>query len=185
WAGEQVRAKANVRVRARAGVADRRAAILDKLTYSLGKDRAGARDRDWLMATALALRDRVIDRWLASNRRAASERKKRVYYLSIEYLIGRLLCDMLINLDFVEPIGEALAGFDIDLHELRGLEADAGLGTGGLGRLAACYMDSLASLGIPAHGYGIRYEHGLFRQQFAHGWQNEVPDDWLADGNPW
>ncbi len=182
---QQVRAKAKVRVQASAGVAELRAAILDKLTYSLGKDRAGARDRDWLMATALALRDRVIDRWLASNRRAASERKKRVYYLSIEYLIGRLLCDMLINLDLVEPMREALAGFDIDLHELRGLEADAGLGTGGLGRLAACYMDSLASLGIPAHGYGIRYEHGLFRQQFAHGWQNEVPDDWLADGNPW
>ena len=131
------------------------------------------------------MRDRIIERWLESDRRAEAERKKRVYYLSIEYLIGRLLFDTLTNLGLIEAIREALAGFEIDLEHLRTLESDAGLGTGGLGRLAACYLDSTASLGVPAHGYGIRYEHGLFRQQFTNGWQSELPDDWLANGNPW
>jgi glycogen phosphorylase len=162
-----------------------RGALLGKLTYFGGKDRQSARDHDWFVATALVVRDQIIDRWLESDRRADAERKKRVYYLSIEYLIGRLLFDALTNLGLAEAMREALAGFDIDLEHLRTLESDAGLGNGGLGRLAACYMESMASLGVPAHGYGIRYEHGLFQQQFANGWQNELPDDWLANGNPW
>jgi glycogen phosphorylase len=182
---QQIRAKSKARAAEGAEVAELRAAILAKLTYFLGKDRQRARDHDWLVATALTVRDRIIERWLESDRRAEAERKKRVYYLSIEYLIGRLLFDTLTNLGLVEAIREALAGFDIDLEHLRALESDAGLGTGGLGRLAACYLDSTASLGVPAHGYGIRYEHGLFRQQFANGWQSELPDDWLANGNPW
>ncbi len=168
-----------------AKVTELRAALLSKLTYFGAKDQQSARNHDWFVAAALTVRDQVIDRWLQSNRSADAERKKRVYYLSIEYLIGRLLFDTLTNLGLAEGMREALAGFGIDLDQLRPLESDAGLGTGGLGRLAACYMDSMASLGVLAHGYGIRYEHGLFRQQFADGWQNELPDDWLASGNPW
>jgi glycogen phosphorylase len=166
-------------------VAELRGALLEKLTYFLGKNRESARARDWFVAAALAVRDRIIDHWLESDRRADREGRKRVYYLSIEYLIGRLLFDALTNLGLVEPMREALGSFDVDFDQLRALESDAGLGTGGLGRLAACYLDSMASLGLAAHGYGIRYEHGLFRQHFANGWQNELPDHWLADGNPW
>jgi glycogen phosphorylase len=167
------------------GVTELRAALLDKLSYFRGKDRQSAREHDWFVAAALVVRDEVVGRWLESNRRTDVERTKRVYYLSIEYLIGRLLFDALSNLGLVEAMREALAGFDIDFDLLRTLESDAGLGTGGLGRLAACYMESMASLGVSAHGYGIRYDHGLFRQQFTNGWQNETPDDWLANGNPW
>ncbi len=110
---------------------------------------------------------------------------KRVYYLSLEFLIGRLLFDTLGNLGLLDTVREALAGLGADLDRLRAQEPDAGLGNGGLGRLAACFMESMATLGIPAHGYGIRYEHGLFRQVIDGGVQHELPDDWLAFGNPW
>jgi starch phosphorylase len=162
-----------------------RAAILGKLTYVVGKDTSSACDHDWFVATALAARDRIIDGWLDSARRAAAEQRKQVYYLSIEYLIGRLLFDALTNLCLMEPAREALASFGVDIDRLRALEPDAALGNGGLGRLAACFMDSMASLGLPACGYGIRYQHGLFKQQIRDGWQHELPDDWLASGNPW
>jgi len=112
-----------------------------------------------------AARDLIVDGWLESNRRADSERRKRIYYFSIEYLIGRLLFDALSNLRVMEPARAALASFGVDLARLRALEPDAALGNGGLGRLAACFMDSMASLGLPACGYGIRYQHGLFKQQ--------------------
>jgi len=112
-------------------------------------------------------------------------KKKRVYYLSIEFLIGRLLLDTLTNLRLVEPARRALASMGVDLERLRGAEPDAALGNGGLGRLAACFMDSLSALGIPAMGYGIRYEHGLFEQRLHDGWQQEFPEAWLAHGNPW
>jgi glycogen phosphorylase len=166
-------------------VVELRAAITAKLVYSVGKDISGACDRDWLIATALAVRDRIIDRWLESSRRTEAEQKKRVYYLSIEYLIGRLLFDALINLGLIDPAREALASVGVDLDQLRTLEPDAALGNGGLGRLAACFMDSMASVGTPAFGYGIRYQHGLFKQQISDGWQQELPEDWLAFGNPW
>ena len=166
-------------------VVELRAAITAKLVYSVGKDISGACDRDWLIATALAVRDRIINRWLESSRRTEAEQKKRVYYLSIEYLIGRLLFDALINLGLIDPAREALASVGVDLDQLRTLEPDAALGNGGLGRLAACFMDSMASLGTPAFGYGIRYQHGLFKQQISDGWQQELPEDWLAFGNPW
>ena len=110
---------------------------------------------------------------------------KQVCYLSIEYLIGRLLFDALTNLDMVEPVRDALSSLGVDLDDLRALEPDAALGNGGLGRLAACFMDSMASLGIPAFGYGIRYHDGLFKQQISDGWQRELPEDWLSAGNPW
>ena len=168
-----------------ADVKELRAAILGKLTYAAGKDVSSAGDLDWFVATALAARDQIIDGWLDSTRRADAEQMKRVYYLSIEYLIGRLLFDALTNLCLMEPAREALASFGVDLDQLRTLEPDAGLGNGGLGRLAACFMDSMASLGLPAYGYGIRYQQGLFKQQIRDGWQHELPDDWLAYGNPW
>ena len=157
--------------------------ILAKLTYALGKERATATDRDWFFATALAVRDQIVDHWTKSDER--SHDRKCVNYLSIEFLIGRLLCDALTNLHQVEPLQRALADLGLDFSRLRALEPDAGLGSGGLGRLAACFMDSLAALQLPAFGYGIRYRLGLFKQSLTDGWQQELPDDWLAEGNPW
>jgi starch phosphorylase len=166
-------------------IAELRDAIAAKLAYAVGKDASQASDHDWFIATALVARDRIVDHWLASSRQAETAQKKEVYYLSIEYLIGRLLFDGLINLGLVEPMRQALAGMGVNLDRLRALEPDAALGNGGLGRLAACFMDSMASLGIPATGYGIRYQYGLFKQQIHDGWQQELPDDWLAFRNPW
>jgi starch phosphorylase len=168
-----------------AAVATMREAILEKLNYHVGKRRSVATDADWLLATCLAVRDHVVDRWLAGIDAAYQQGEKRVYYLSLEFLIGRLLFDNLNNLGLNPVVRAALAGLEIDLDKLRVLEPDAALGNGGLGRLAACYMESMASLGIPAHGYGIRYDHGLFRQVVKNGWQHEYPEDWLRHGNPW
>jgi glycogen phosphorylase len=161
-----------------------RDAIRAKLAYAVGKLEEDARPRDWFIATALAVRDRIVDRWMESTRRTHGF-VKPVHYLSVEFLIGRLLCDAVNNLRLVEPMREALAELGVDFDELRTLEPDAALGNGGLGRLAACFMDSMASLEMPAYGYGIRYDYGLFKQTIADGWQREVPEDWLADGNPW
>jgi len=161
------------------------AAIHAKLTYDVGKAPEAAHGHDWLIATALALRDRIVDRWIETERAARAGEAKRVYYLSVEFLIGRMLFDALSNMEMVAPVRAALSRFDVDLDELRKLEPDAALGNGGLGRLAACFMDSLATLGIAAYGYGIRYDFGLFRQQIRDGWQQELPEDWLAAGNPW
>ena len=159
--------------------------VLAKLTYAVGKDRSTAQLRDWFMATAYALRDHIIDQWMATTRRVQAERAKRVYFLSVEFLIGRLLFDALCNLAVAAPVREALADLGVDLNDIRALEPDAALGNGGLGRLAACFMDSLATLGVAAYGYGIRYDHGLFKQHISDGWQHELPEDWLAFGNPW
>ena len=159
--------------------------IVAKLAYSVGKDPVAASSRDWFLATALAVRDRVIDRWMTGTRAVKAEKRKRVYYLSLEFLIGRLLMDSLNNLGLTDTMRAALAELGVDLEELRGLEPDPALGNGGLGRLAACYMESMASVGIPAHGYGIRYDHGLFRQVIKDGWQREYPENWLSFGNPW
>jgi starch phosphorylase len=168
-----------------ADVAALRRDIVAKLAYSVGKDPMAASARDWFLATALAVRDRVIDRWMTRTRTVKAEKKKRVYYLSLEFLIGRLLMDSLNNLGITETMRAALAELGVDLDGLRSLEPDPALGNGGLGRLAACYMESMASLGIPAHGYGIRYDHGLFRQVIKDGSQQEYPENWLSFGNPW
>lgn len=165
--------------------AELRAAILDKLTYSCGKTQSNAGPYDWYLATVLTVRDCIVERWLAAEQRAERKSTKRVYYLSIEFLIGRLLFDALINLRILGTARTALASLDVDIDQLRKLEPDAALGNGGLGRLAACYMDSMAALSVPAYGYGIRYEHGLFMQQIRDGWQHELPERWLAFGNPW
>jgi len=159
--------------------------IEEKLTYGLGKSFDTATDNDWYHATAFAVRDHVVDIWMKSQQQTQALRKKRVYYLSIEFLIGRLLLDTLTNLRLVEPARRALASFGVDLDRLRGGEPDAALGNGGLGRLAACFLDSMSALKIPAYGYGIRYENGLFEQRIIDGWQHEAPEDWLATGNPW
>src|SRR6185295_1435145 len=165
--------------------AELRDAILNKLTYSCSKTPENAGPYDWYLATVLAVRDRMVDRWMESKERTEHTQGKRVYYLSIEFLIGRLLFDSLINLRMLGTARSALASLDVDLDQLRKLEPDAALGNGGLGRLAACYMDSMAALAVPAYGYGIRYEHGLFMQQIRDGWQHELPERWLAFGNPW
>ncbi len=161
-----------------------RARILDKLTYEVGRAPGEASQRDWFVAAAHTIRDFVVERWLPSTRPGAGG-DKRVYYLSLEFLIGRLLADTAGNLGLLEPMRDALASLGADIDLLGREEPDAALGNGGLGRLAACFMDSMASLGIPAFGYGIRYEHGLFRQEIAGGVQRELPEDWLAVGNPW
>ncbi|HEX3953898.1 MAG TPA: glycogen/starch/alpha-glucan phosphorylase, partial [Stellaceae bacterium] len=141
--------------------------------------------RDWFVATALALRDRVMFRWLAVNRASRAEGRKQVYYMSLEFLIGRLFADIVENLRLTPTVRAALGDLGVDLDRLRRAEPDAALGNGGLGRLAACLMESMASLGVSACGYGIRYDHGLFRQVIRDGNQLEYPEDWLAFGNPW
>ncbi|WP_353211280.1 glycogen/starch/alpha-glucan phosphorylase [Rhodovarius sp.] len=159
--------------------------ILRKLLFDLGKSQQGAQRRDWFMAAALATRDQVMERWLGGSRSAYNSQAKQVYYLSLEFLIGRLLRDTITNLGIADQLRDALDILGVPFDEVRSAEPDAALGNGGLGRLAACFMESLASLGIPAFGYGIRYDHGLFRQQIMGGWQREVPEDWLTFGNPW
>jgi len=161
------------------------AEILEKLAYAIGKDPIVAKDHDWLNATILALRDRIIDHWMNSTRAAYQVQAKRVYYLSLEFLIGRLLRDALSNLRLTDAFQQALANLGVKLDLVELLEPDAALGNGGLGRLAACFMESMASLDIPAYGYGIRYDHGLFRQKIVDGWQMELPEDWLENGNAW
>jgi starch phosphorylase len=161
------------------------AEILEKLIYSVGKDPIVARPHDWLRATILAVRDRIMDRWMESSRETWRTSNKRVYYLSLEFLIGRLMRDAMSNVGLMEPVQQALKNLNVDLGELLNLEPDAALGNGGLGRLAACFLESMSSVKIPAYGYGIRYVHGLFRQEMSEGWQVELPEDWLAHGNPW
>jgi glycogen phosphorylase len=163
-------------------VVDLREAIRGKLALALGTTPETARPRDWFVATALALRDRIVE---ADQPNAGRTPNKRVYYLSLEFLIGRLMSDALNNLGLTETVRAALAELGIDLDAVQDAEPDAALGNGGLGRLAACFMESMASLTIPAVGYGIRYDHGLFRQSFKDGWQQEAPETWLAEGNPW
>jgi starch phosphorylase len=159
--------------------------ILDALMYRIGKDARAAKPHDWLTATVLTVRDQVIDRWMASTRAAHAAGAKRVYYLSLEFLIGRLLRDSLSNLGVVDELRAALSSLGVDLDIIREIEPDAALGNGGLGRLAACFMESLASLDVPAYGYGIRYVNGMFRQRIDDGWQVELPETWLVHGNPW
>ncbi len=159
--------------------------IIERLTYRIGKDAKVAKPHDWLTATILVVRDRIIDKWMESTRKAYETGAKRVYYMSLEFLIGRLMRDAVSNLNLMEEVSDALASLGVDINVIAGLEPDAALGNGGLGRLAACFMESMATVDVPAYGYGIRYVHGLFRQQMADGWQVELPENWLAHGNPW
>jgi glycogen phosphorylase len=161
------------------------ARIVDVLRHRLGKNELAAKPHDWFEAAVLAVRDDIIDIWIDSTTRTYAAKGKRVYYLSLEFLIGRLLRDALANLGLTKEMEQALHEHGFDLYRLEDIEPDAALGNGGLGRLAACFMESLASLDIPAYGYGIRYVNGMFRQRIDEGWQVELPDNWLAHGNPW
>jgi starch phosphorylase len=169
----------------RYGAQDIQSAILHHLNYTAGKDADHATTYDWRMALSHALRDRIVDVWFASTRRAYAAGSKRVYYLSMEFLIGRLLDDGLINLRLHDAAREALLSFGCDPGKVIADEPDAALGNGGLGRLAACFLESLSTLGVPAHGYGIRYEHGLFRQRIVDGRQVELPETWLQEPHAW
>ncbi len=159
--------------------------VLAKLTLAVGKDAGAASDRDWFVATTLSLRDRVIHRWLESEREALARGRKQIYYLSLEFLIGRLLNDVAGNLQMDDIVHRALGDLGVNFERVRYAEPDAALGNGGLGRLAACFLESMASLGVPAYGYGIRYDNGLFRQIVKDGWQQEYPEEWLSFTNPW
>jgi starch phosphorylase len=159
--------------------------IVNKLKERLAKDPRHAAPYDRFLCVAYAVVDHLIERWVNTQERYHRENPKRVYYLSMEYLLGRTLESALLNLGLYDTAKEALAELGVELADLLEEEADPGLGNGGLGRLAACFMDSLATLGIPAHGYGLRYEYGLFEQKIEQGRQAEAPDHWLAKPNPW
>ncbi len=162
-----------------------RHSLANRLTYTVGKDPATATDRDWFLALAHAVRDRMVDRWMETMRSYYREDAKRIYYFSLEFLIGRMLVNSMSNVGFYEECREALEDLGLDIDELKEIESDAALGNGGLGRLAACFLDSMATLGIPGYGCGIRYEYGMFNQRIENGCQIEHPDNWLRYGNPW
>ena len=162
-----------------------RGAIARHLIYTVGKDEFAASKRDWLYAVSTAVRDRLIERWMETTRCAYREDAKHIYYLSMEFLPGRALSNALIALGLHDECSEALRELGVDLDELDALEPDPALGNGGLGRLAACFLDSMATLKLPSFGYGIRYEYGMFAQRFVNGNQVEQPDHWLVSGNPW
>ena len=164
---------------------DIRRELIVQLRRNVGVSEADATPRDWLRATSLTVRGQLVDRYHDMNRRLAQEKAKQVSFLSMEFLMARQLEGALLALGLRDAYVEALAGCGIALDDLCELEPDPALGNGGLGRLAACYMESMATCGIHGFGYGIRYEYGMFRQEIADGWQIEQPDDWLAYNNPW
>ncbi|MCB9799539.1 MAG: glycogen/starch/alpha-glucan phosphorylase [Candidatus Omnitrophica bacterium] len=157
----------------------------NNLHFILAKDRYTQTPNDEYVALAIAVRDRIVERWIHTQQRYHKKNLKRVYYLSLEFLIGRLLGNNMLNLELEKEVRLALEELGVNLEEIHEEEPDAGLGNGGLGRLAACFLDSLATLGIPAHGYGIRYDYGIFNQKIQNGYQVESPDEWLKMGNPW
>jgi glycogen phosphorylase len=169
-----------------------RASILNHLKYSLARDTGSATKRDWWISTSHAVQDRILERFIDTMAAQSDGNVKRLYYLSLEYLMGRMLRNNIVNAGLYDATKEALAGIKLhrngeklDIEDLFEVEEDMGLGNGGLGRLAACFMDSLATMQLPAVGYGIRYQFGLFRQSFVDGRQIEQPDDWCKFGSPW
>ena len=159
--------------------------FLNHLKYTLAKDEYSATDHDRYFALSMTVRDLLIERWIQTSQAYYKSDAKRVYYLSMEYLMGRALGNNVINLGIETAVREALEELGLDWGFLRDLERDAGLGNGGLGRLAACFLDSLATLELPGYGYGIRYDYGIFRQEIRDGCQVEEPDNWLRNGYPW
>ncbi|MGO3012209.1 MAG: glycogen phosphorylase [Hafnia alvei] len=159
--------------------------IAYKLMFVVGKDPSIANQHDWLNATLFAVRDRMVERWLRSTRAQFSQDVRQVYYLSMEFLLGRTLSNALMAMGVYDETKQALDEMGLDLEELIDEEIDPGLGNGGLGRLAACFLDSMATLALPARGYGIRYEYGMFKQNIVNGQQAESPDNWLEYGNAW
>lgn len=159
--------------------------FLKRLEMSSGKSFSECSLQDNYQTLGSMVREFVSNDWILTNERYMKRKQKQVYYLSIEYLLGKLLRQNLINLGIEEVVEAGLIELGIHLSELEEMEADAGLGNGGLGRLAACFLDSLASLHLPGHGYGIRYKHGLFEQKIVDGYQVELPEQWLRSGNVW
>jgi len=159
--------------------------LINRLVYYVGKDHYTATPRDWFHSLAYVVRDHITERWMETMRSYYRTDAKRVYYLSLEFLIGRSLTNALLSLDIYAACRQAMQELGMDLETICNLEYDAALGNGGLGRLAACFLDSMASLQLPGYGYGIRYNYGMFRQEIHNGEQVEHPDDWLRYGNPW
>jgi glycogen phosphorylase len=159
--------------------------LLNQLTYTLSKDMYSATERDKYNATVLSIRAQIVNKWINTQQAYYKVDAKRLYYLSLEFLMGRLLKNYLINLEHLELYGEAVDILATNLEDVFAYEFDAGLGNGGLGRLASCFLDSMATLNYPCYGYGIRYEYGIFTQKIKDGYQTEAPDNWLRYGNPW
>ena len=159
--------------------------IVYKLIFLIGRSPDEASQRDWLNATLLAMRDLVTEGWISTAKEARDTKARRIYYLSMEFLMGRTLSNAMLSEGMYDTAKQALAQLDVDLEEVLEKEVDPGLGNGGLGRLAACFMDSIATLALPGMGYGIRYEYGMFRQHIEDGRQVEKPDAWLEKGSPW
>jgi starch phosphorylase len=162
-----------------------RRSIANRLVYAVGKDGPSATQRDWLFAVFHVVRDRIMNPWRETLASADAQNAKRVYYLSMEFLTGRVLTNAIMSAGIYEPLKEACALLGVDFDALIDIEPEPGLGNGGLGRLAACFLDSMATLGLPGMGYGIRYEYGMFAQRIADGQQVEEPDYWLVNGYPW
>jgi glycogen phosphorylase len=160
-------------------------AFAHRMMYSVAKDQYTSRDFDAYQGLAYAVRDRLMERWFRTQDAYYHADAKRVYYLSLEFLMGRALLNNVLSLGAMDAYHEALERLGYDLEELQEQEWDAGLGNGGLGRLAACLLESAATLGLPFYGYGIRYEYGIFQQRIQDGFQVETPDNWLRYGNPW
>jgi starch phosphorylase len=184
-AGAASRKKSGADRRARMAIESVRQDFERHLHYTLAKDRYTATDHDRYYALALTVRDRLIKRWIATQQSHHRKNVKRIYYLSLEFLIGRLLGNNVINLQMDDICREAMSGAGLDWNVLRDDEVDAGLGNGGLGRLAACFLDSMSTMNLPAIGYGLRYDFGIFRQRIVNGYQIEQPDHWLKLGYPW
>jgi len=159
--------------------------LADHLIYTSSKYHINATTRDWYQTTANTVRDRLVERWMETMQRYYEQDAKRVYYLSLEFLMGRTLSNSTLNLEIDEPCKEALYELGQEFEAVAEIESDAALGNGGLGRLAACFLDSMATLDLACYGYGIRYEYGMFRQTIENGIQLEHPDNWLRYGNPW
>ncbi|MCW5624223.1 MAG: glycogen/starch/alpha-glucan phosphorylase [Burkholderiales bacterium] len=162
-----------------------RRAFANRLYFSVGKDTLTATDRDWFQAAALVTREQLMERWMRTMRSYYDHDVKRVYYLSLEFLIGRVLNNSLLNLGLYHRFDDMLDDLGLDAEQIERQEPDAALGNGGLGRLAACFLDSMATLRLPGYGYGIRYDYGMFTQKVQDGVQIEHPDNWLRYGNPW
>ncbi|HSV45451.1 MAG TPA: glycogen/starch/alpha-glucan family phosphorylase, partial [Ramlibacter sp.] len=162
-----------------------RRSIMDRLVYSVGKDLHSATQRDWMFAVFHAVRDRIVKRWRETLLQSREQNAKRVYYLSMEFLTGRALVNAMLATDLYDAVKQACAQLGADFDALIDVEPDPALGNGGLGRLAACFLDAIATIGLPGMGYGIRYEYGMFHQRIVNGRQIEEPDYWLINGNPW
>ncbi|MEA2081543.1 MAG: glycogen/starch/alpha-glucan phosphorylase [Elusimicrobiota bacterium] len=162
-----------------------RLSIRNHMRYTRAKDEFSATDYDKYMSLCYAVRDRIVERWSKTQQSYYNQNVKRVYYLSLEFLLGRALLNNVINLNLIDEVKYVIKKAGNDFTKLLELEPDAGLGNGGLGRLAACYLDSMATLGLPAYGYGLHYEFGIFKQVIQNGFQIEAPDEWLKFGSPW